>query len=148
MRKISKRYMRGVSALYGDAKIDQPLARTPRVKSEHSTEFQEQIVAVTWLTKMNIPFYHIPNGGYRNPIEAAKFKRMGVQPGIPDICIPLARSGYHGLYIELKRVGAGSLTEHQKYWRDILIANGYAWFMARGANELINYVQNYLGVKA
>ena len=29
-------------------------------------------------------------------------KRQGVKAGVPDIMLPAARAGYHGLYIELK----------------------------------------------
>jgi len=29
--------------------------------------------------------FHVPNGGSRNKIEAAKFKGMGLIPGIPDL---------------------------------------------------------------
>lgn len=46
--------------------------------------------------------YHIPNGGSRNKIEAANLRRQGVRSGVPDLCLPVARGNYHGLYIELK----------------------------------------------
>lgn len=46
--------------------------------------------------------YAIPNGGSRHPIEAINLKRTGTKAGIPDFCIPIARKGYHGLYIEFK----------------------------------------------
>lgn len=53
--------------------------------------------------------YAIPNGGYRNPIEAQKLKATGTRSGVPDIFLPTAKNGtyvYHGLYIEMK---------HEKY---------------------------------
>lgn len=46
--------------------------------------------------------YHIPNGGSRNRLEAANLKKQGVKSGVPDICLPVARGAYHGLYIEMK----------------------------------------------
>lgn len=46
--------------------------------------------------------YHIPNGGSRNRLEAANLKRQGVKSGVPDLCLPVARGKYHGLYIEMK----------------------------------------------
>ncbi len=46
--------------------------------------------------------YHIPNGGKRNEREAAALKRQGVRAGVPDLCLPVAKGKYHGLYIELK----------------------------------------------
>lgn len=115
-----------------------------RLKSQVPYEYQEQIVAANWLTKNNIPFYHIPNGGRRNAIEGAKFKAMGVKPGIPDICVIVAKNGFHGLYIELKRKVGGDVSEMQKYWMWELRRQGYDVFVANGADELIKYVQNYL----
>ena len=29
--------------------------------------------------------FHVPNGGYRRPIEAAILRGLGVKPGVPDI---------------------------------------------------------------
>ena len=46
--------------------------------------------------------YHVPNGGKRDAATAVALKRQGVKAGVPDIMLPAARAGYHGLYIELK----------------------------------------------
>ena len=96
-----------------------------------------------WLTKNKIPFYHIPNGGKRSMLEAIKFKRLGVKAGIPDICIPVARSPYHGLYIELKRRFGGVVSEAQAYWLEELRLQGYYVCVAKGADEAIKIVQYY-----
>ena len=49
--------------------------------------------------------YHVPNGGKRDKATAAVLKRQGVKAGVPDLVLPVARCGYHGLYIELKAPG-------------------------------------------
>ena len=51
--------------------------------------------------------YHIPNGGSRGKVEAIRFKAEGVKAGVPDICLPVPRGTWHGLYIELKRREGG-----------------------------------------
>lgn len=56
--------------------------------------------------------YHVPNGGKRDKATAAVLKRQGVKAGVPDIMLPAARAGYHGLYIELK---AGENTTTKKH---------------------------------
>lgn len=47
--------------------------------------------------------YAIPNGGERNIIVAGRLKAEGVKSGISDVCLPCARKGYHGFYIEMKK---------------------------------------------
>ena len=59
--------------------------------------------------------YHIPNGGKRDAKTATILKRQGVKAGVPDLHLPVARGGYHGLYIELK-VGDNTTTKKQKDW--------------------------------
>ena len=115
-----------------------------KLKVQMPTEDQEQIVLATWLAKNNILFYHCPNGGSRNMIEAVKFKRMGVKAGVPDICIPIARKGHHGLYCELKRRSGGVITEQQAYWLEELKLQGYYVFVSKGADDAIIKVKNYL----
>ena len=69
--------------------------------------------------------HHIPNGGTRRPAEAAHLKAMGVKPGVPDMCLPVARGGKHGLYIEMK-CGKGRLSAPQKKMIAALTEQGYA----------------------
>ena len=73
------------------------------------TEDEEQAALIEWayIEGLRRPelmlLYAVPNGGYRPPRTAAILKRTGVRPGVPDLCLPVARPPYHGLYIELKR---------------------------------------------
>ena len=47
--------------------------------------------------------YHIPNEGKRSIRAGARLKAQGLKRGVPDNHLPVARGGYIGLYIELKR---------------------------------------------
>ena len=87
--------------------------------------------------------FHIPNGGKRNAAEAAHLKRQGVKAGVPDICLPVAKSGYHGLYIELK-VGKNKPTEMQKRWIGELNAQGYRAVVCYGWEEAAKEIHAYL----
>ena len=51
--------------------------------------------------------YHIPNEGKRSRATGARLVAEGLKRGVPDICLPVARGGCHGLYIELKRERSG-----------------------------------------
>lgn len=68
--------------------------------------------------------YAVPNGGDRNPIVGAKMKAEGVKPGVPDVCWPIARHGYHGLYVELK-CKPNKPSDKQLAWLRALQAQGY-----------------------
>lgn len=46
--------------------------------------------------------FAIPNGGKRHVAVAAKLKAEGVRKGIIDLCLPVSRGGYHGMWIEMK----------------------------------------------
>lgn len=106
----------------------------------------EQILLVQWLTKLGVPFYHIPNGGVRSWKEAVKFRRLGVRAGVPDLCLPLPRSCYHGLYVELKRVSGGRLTDSQQFWLELLRKNGYMAEVCHGAEEAKKVIMGYMNL--
>jgi VRR-NUC domain len=59
--------------------------------------------------KPNVVWLHVPNGGTRNPREAARFKPMGVLPGASDLL--LWHQG-NAFALELKAPG-GRLSEAQ-----------------------------------
>ena len=88
--------------------------------------------------------YHIPNGGSRNRIEAHNLKLEGVKAGVPDICLPVPCGNYHGLYIELKRTKGGVVSDAQKEWIEMLNGRGYLAVVAKGANEAIKVISDYL----
>lgn len=68
--------------------------------------------------------YHIPNGGKRDAMTARAMKRQGVKAGVPDLCLPVARGRYHGLYIELK-AGKNCATKNQMEWLGFLGRENY-----------------------
>ena len=89
---------------------------------------------------------HIPNGGYRNPREAHNLRLQGVKSGVPDLFLPVAKRGYHGLFIELKRKKGGRLSEDQKQWLDDLFEQGYLAVRCDGADEAIGMLERYLEI--
>ena len=114
-----------------------------------SIEGAEQIKLFRWIDfaagkrpELQLLF-HVPNGGSRNKAEAANLKRQGVRPGVPDLCFPVARGKYHGLYIELK-AGKNKPTEHQKKWITELRAQQYAVAICYGWEEAARGLEKYL----
>ena len=88
--------------------------------------------------------YHVPNGGKRDKATAAVLKRQGVKAGVPDIMLPAARAGYHGLYIELKRQRGGRTSDHQSEWLDALSAQGYKAALCYGWEQAAGTIIEYL----
>ena len=87
--------------------------------------------------------YAIPNGGYRTPTTGAILKRTGTKSGVPDICLPIARGGYHALYIELK-TSKGALSANQRVWLNALNEQGYKAVMCRGWDQARDEIVRYL----
>ena len=88
--------------------------------------------------------YAIPNGGKR-PINVAKtMKRTGTKKGVPDVCLPVARGKYHGLYIEMKRKRDGRLSPEQRQWLRDLSEQGYRCEVCKGWEEAAKVLVNYL----
>lgn len=88
--------------------------------------------------------YHIPNEGKRNLKTGARMKAEGLRSGVPDICLPVARGGYHGLYIELKRRRNSRVTQDQLKWVDRLAQEGYVAAVCRGCDEAISLIEGYM----
>lgn len=113
------------------------------------TEAEEQTQIFDWAMYMAKEkpelemLYHVPNGGKRDIRVAKKLKREGVKAGVPDIVLPVARGGYHGLYIELK-VGKNKPTTLQKEWLEKLEQEGYYATWCVGSKHAIEVIENYL----
>jgi hypothetical protein len=95
--------------------------------------------------------YAVANGGMRNIITATRLKAEGVRAGVPDLCLPVARQGWHALYIELKAPKvpgstkrAGRLSPAQVYWGRRLVQAGNMWIVAHGWEEAREAIETYL----
>lgn len=114
------------------------------------TEAQEQMTLFSWAAMQSGKFpelkllYHVPNGGSRHKAEAGRLRAEGVKAGVPDLCLPVARGQYHGLYIELKRQRGGRASENQTEWLDALSAQGYKVAICCGWEKAAEMIVGYL----
>lgn len=114
------------------------------------TESAEQQLLFQWARMQSGKYpeltllYHIPNEGKRSHKTGARMKAEGLKTGVPDICLPVARGGHHGLYIELKRVKNSRVTKDQLDWIERLVEQGYVAAVCRGADEAIELITRYL----
>lgn len=116
----------------------------------YPTEDQEQATLFQWaaLQERRWPelrmLYAIPNGGKRSKPTAANLKRTGVRRGVPDICLPVARGAWHGLYIELKRIKGSHIQREQVQWIAALEKQGYRARICKGWEEARKAIVAYL----
>ena len=107
-----------------------------------SSEAQEQEIVVRYCELKGIPVYHVPNGGTRNRLEAQSLKRQGVKAGVPDLCFPVPKGKYHGMYIEMK-YGKNKTTQAQNEWLELLSKNGYMTAVCYGFEEAQAVIDKY-----
>ena len=115
-----------------------------------ATESMEQQCLMKW-THYNLGrwpqlrlLYHIPNEGRRSQTTGGRLKAEGMKRGVPDLCLPVAKGGWHALYIELKRRDGGRVSQEQKEWLDALAEAGNRAVICRGWEEAAQEIEAYL----
>lgn len=108
------------------------------------TEASEQKVVIEYCEYRGIELVHIPNEGKRSPRYGAELKRLGLSKGFPDLFLPKARNGFHGLFIELKRDRSSHPTKAQLCWIAKLNREGYYAAVCYGADAAIIEIESYL----
>lgn len=78
--------------------------------------------------------------------QAQRLNAEGRRAGYPDVGLDVARGGYHGLRIELKRQKGGSVSQEQRMWHDWLTAQGYRVVVANGAEAAWSAITEYLAL--
>ena len=113
--------------------------------SEH--DLQVQIVTRSLALAESHPeillLHAIPNGDFRGWGAGKKLKAEGVIPGVPDLCMPVARGGFHGFYMELKKSG-GHVRSDQWEFMESLHSQGYFVRVCNSVGVALEIIQNYL----
>ena len=108
------------------------------IQNMKRSETTEQIALFNWAkrTESILPelalMYHVPNEGKRS--NGGILKAAGLKSGVPDICLPVANNGFHGLYIELK-FGKNKATKAQEEYMAMLNAQGYKTAVCLGMKK-------------
>ena len=106
-----------------------------------------QMQCVRWF-RLQFPqlsrlLHHSPNGGRRDAREGARFKKMGTQPGFPDLILLVASQDYHALLIELK-TRTGRQQDSQKDYQKRVEAQGYKYVVVRSLEQFMSEMKAYL----
>lgn len=116
----------------------------PVIPSEH----EEQSWLVAECRKRGGSYakiFAIPNsGGNLTGPAQSRLKREGRTPGIPDLFLPTAASGFHGAFLEMKKTKGGKISVEQVEWIGILREAGYCALVCLGYVAAIKAIEDYL----
>lgn len=118
-----------------------------------ASERQHQQAVMKWARQPSIRdrwpelalLHHIKNETTGGAAEVAADKAMGVKKGVPDLCLPVARNGYHGLYIEMK-TPSGRASDAQRWWVTRLTEQGYRAVVCHGYDAAVAELCWYLSL--
>ena len=107
------------------------------------SEHEEQVGFVNWFRAKfpGVLIYAIPNGGHRAVSVGKSLKAEGVTPGVPDLHIPA-----WGLWVEMKRVKGGKLSDDQMGMIGHLEGIGQKVIVGRGARDASEQVLRFRGI--
>jgi hypothetical protein len=126
---------------------------------QRRTEHDEQVAFVTWARENQRThpelrnLFAVPNGaklpytvnaaGERHSRQGVYLRAEGLESGVPDLLLAVARCGFHGLFLEMKRKG-NKPTAEQLDWHARLKAEGYAVVIPYSAEQAREYTLAYL----
>lgn len=117
-------------------------------KNNIPTEHQEQAALIMWFQSaypaIKNRLFAVPNGTNKSRASASRHMAEGLRPGVPDLMLPIPASGYHGLFIEMKRAKGGKLSDAQRDWLEFLESKGYMSVVCYGFEEAKEVISKYL----
>lgn len=115
-------------------------------------EHQYQVAVIKWVD-LQVKVYPdlewlfaVPNGGHRSKAVAGKLKAEGVRKGVLDLWLPVPKSGFTGLIIEMK-TETGAVSTDQKRWINGMRAHGWRVEVCRSPEDAIYALRDYLRPK-
>lgn len=114
-------------------------------------ERMEQVIGLIWLACNHPEAFSMttatPMGGYRPDGAGGQMKGEGAKSGYPDLLMDIARGGFHGLRIEMKRFSKDAKpSKEQLDWLKGLAKHGYRAVLCSGHQAAIHVMATYLGV--
>ena len=145
MRMTEEEYSALVTRRAGRGKKDPP--EPEALKTEIPSEDWEQRMLAEYLDLLfrdgSVKWAHVPNGGARDKVTAAKLSGHGVKRGVPDVlifCAPPLLPEARGVAIELKRQKGGTTSPDQKEWLESLENQGWCCSVCKGWEEARRYL--------
>lgn len=117
-------------------------------------EHYEQCAVVEWW-RLQYPawrglLFASANGLYlggtprQRAVRWALFEKSGGRSGVADLMLAIAANGWHGLWIEMKPIKGGRLSQDQEAFLADMARQGYMAICCKGADEAISAIKSYL----
>jgi len=135
-----------------------------RRKKPDSQEYLHQCDFIKWCRLFKGPdcqypdldlIYATPNGAHVTEHQRRKLGREGMRKGVLDLCLPVPRGKFHGMYIEFKFIGkrnkagniipssVGTLTDEQIDFKSRVTRLGYHTIVAYTWHAAQDAVKEY-----
>lgn len=119
------------------------------------SEMKIQHTCVEWF-RITFPtiaglLFAIPNGGMRSKKSGAMRKYEGAIAGVSDLILLFPKQGKAALCIEMKipkekGKRAGTQSDSQKAWQELIQSNGSAYVVCHGIIEFIECICVYMNI--
>lgn len=131
------------------------MAKPFKLTAPRALEHQEQAALFQWaavearrdprLKLLNASQNGLPASSIQQAVLA---KKCGMKRGYPDVFLPVAARGWHGLFIEMKRRDgvASDVSPEQRQWLADLTEQGYQAVIAFGWEQAARLIEGYLGM--
>lgn len=122
---------------------------SPEQLAAGGSEHSHQVALMCW-TKLHLDkwpelslIFAIPNGSKRDAITANRLKMEGVKSGVSDLMLPVSRHGYHGFFLELKKLDGKESVNQKEFGADIT-QQGYLYACCKGWEDAAEKLSWYM----
>jgi hypothetical protein len=113
-----------------------------RKRNYEEDDIQASIIDLLKVAAINdLMYFSVPNGGKRDIRTAVILKDTGQKPGVPDLVF-IHPHTHRGHFLEVK-TPKGSLSKHQRDFRDICKLTGVPWGLARSRDQAQDILTNW-----
>lgn len=120
--------------------VETAAARVERLEYEMQAAVIERCTMMAALKPEYALIFAVPNDMVRPGVRVTP----GLKAGVPDLMFPVARGGYHGMFIELK-VGRNQTSDVQEWWAMRLRAEGFYCVVERNdPEEVMRRIEEYM----
>lgn len=125
------------------------LAFYGRARQRHrmAPEASLQVTVVEHLRLLGVPglvYFRIPNDGKRSPEAGLWEKRMGLLPGVADLCILVP--GKPALFLELKAKGGKPTPEQWLFGHAVEVA-GHGWVCIDNIDDAREFLSGWGAIR-